>query len=126
MRIEGSLAELGKNPELRYHYWARPSGGLPPVAATEESLAEFLHHKRSDPARALTLLEEGLQLMESAAEPVGQAVVLLALAKLHAKEGDADKAEARARQCLEIARQHDVTFVIEQAESILESGSATQ
>ncbi|MCG8419070.1 MAG: hypothetical protein MJE77_14135, partial [Proteobacteria bacterium] len=27
-----ALAAFGKNPERRYHYWAKPSGGLPPGA----------------------------------------------------------------------------------------------
>ena len=62
--------------------------------------------------------------MESADEHAGMAAILLTLAKIHNEEGRASRAQAHARRCLELAREHQVAFVIEEAEQILTGDSA--
>ena len=57
--------------------------------------------------------------MESANEPAGMAAILLTQAKIYNEEGRINEAHEKATRCLEVARAHQVTFVIEQAEQIM-------
>ena len=47
------------------------------------------------------------------------AAILLTMAKIYNEEGRTDEAREQARRCLEVARAHQVTFVIEEAEQIM-------
>lgn len=99
---------------------ARRAGGS--VAGTGfamNTLGDFLYQQRADATGALGVLEEGLALMESADEPAGMAAILLTMAKIYNEEGRTDEAREYARRCLEVARAHQVTFVVEEAEQIL-------
>jgi tetratricopeptide (TPR) repeat protein len=84
------------------------------------TLAEFLYEQRSDVAGSLALLQQGLTLMESAEENAATAAILLTLATIYDQEDQSDEAELYARQCLAVARAHQVTFVVERAEQILQ------
>jgi tetratricopeptide (TPR) repeat protein len=90
------------------------------------TLAKFLHEQRSDVAGALALLQQGLALMESADEYAGMAAILLTLATIYEQEGQSNEAQLYAKQCLDVARGHQVTFVIEKAEKILQRSRGEQ
>ena len=97
----------------------RQGGSVAGTGFAMNTLGEFLYQQRSDTTGALRVLEEGLALMESVNEPAGMAAILLTQAKIHNEEGRISEAHEKATRCLEVARAHQVTFVIEQAEQIL-------
>ncbi|CAM2064343.1 TPR-MalT domain-containing protein [Sulfidibacter corallicola] len=83
------------------------------------TLATFLYEHRRDTDTAIAWLSEGLRVTRRTQAHAATAVQLLDLARIHLAEHRMDEAVKYGKECLDLARRHELRRVREEAERLL-------